>query len=137
MAWENSTPAWWRSSPLVVQVVLLVVFLPGLLAHELTHMVAGAIWTDVDLVLDDVAVDIHWEDAEAPPWWAPVFVNLSPFLFGVGVAYAAALGVYVTGSVVSMSLPVLAYVLIQWFVYTLAVLGDLNWTPGIPDRDAA
>jgi len=123
MAWTNATPGWWRSAPTTLQVGLLVVFLPGVLLHELTHAVVASPNADVTLVWDAVAVDMAW--APETPRAAVVLAHLAPLLVGW-----LAGAVLVTGHVVLGAKPnelVMLYVVAQWLLYTVPVLGDLEF----------
>lgn len=123
MAWSNSTPAWWQSTPTTVQVGLLVVFLPGVLLHELTHAIVASPNADVTVVWDEVAVVMVW--TPGTPRAAIALAHLAPLLLGW-----AAGAILVAGHVLldaGTNDLVTLYVLAQWLLYTVPVLGDVNF----------
>lgn len=121
--WANSTPSWWRETSTHVQVVLLALFLPGVLLHELTHAVVASPFADVDIVWGAVAVDMEWRPST--PRGAVAIAHLAPLLVG----WLTGL-VFVVGHVLYQpDLPGLAmiFVVVQWLLYTVPVLGDLDF----------
>lgn len=122
---DAPTPGWWRRLATPSQLVLLAVFLPGVLAHELTHAVAAWPWGRPRFQWDHLAVDLHWrpETPQRAVWAA----HLAPFLAGWAVGLVA-LAAALDGQswLLSLRLPSLAYLVFQWSAYTWLVLWDID-----------
>jgi len=70
-----------------------VVMLPVRLAHEATHVVAGWPWANswsIRVRLSRLTTRIHF--ADDTPTWAVYWTHLAPFLVGLLMAAAAAVG---------------------------------------------
>ena len=129
MTWTQSTSSLWARVPTSLQVAILAVCLPGMLSHELTHLVLGRRWAaDATLDLDRMAVDLEWSPSTS--WWRVVVQGLAPLLVGwlLG-ALAAAYAVFAGVRVPVVLVPVLAWAVFQWAVYTLPFWGDLVSLP--------
>ena len=119
----SRTPSWWRALPTTVQVVVLLVLMPGVVLHEATHATLAWPWIDVKWRWDEIAVDLYGAD-RAPPLVVTVAL-LGPTLIGwlVGVGVVLAL---LTGFTISLSLPVVLYAIGQWMLLSLMFLDDIR-----------
>jgi len=121
------TPRWWRALPTWTQVLWLSTWLPGVVAHELTHALAAEPWASSTLDFDAVACRFEWDGdhylARAVAYIAPLVVG-SALTVGLVLTVAGQPGTVVP-------LAVLAYIVINLALYTVAsvadLLGALTW----------
>jgi hypothetical protein len=114
----QNTPDLWRALPESVQVTLLLLFLPGVFAHDLTHwLVARALGADAWVLWDRIDVVMRWSPETGRPDHV-VAAHAAPFAIGwaVGVIGLAAL---VIAGPVDVLWTVGAYAVAQWAAYTL------------------
>jgi hypothetical protein len=115
------TPRWWRALPTWIQLLVLSLWLPGVVAHELTHALAARRWADSELDWDVIGCRHHWETGHPAP---RALAAIAPLLLGS----ALTVGLVATvagepGTVVGAGL--WAFVLVNLGVYTVASLADL------------
>jgi hypothetical protein len=118
---EPRTPRWWRALPTWVQAVWLATWLPGVVAHELTHWLVAHGAGDPALDFDRVACEMPQRTSR------PLVLALSfiaPLL--VGSLLSTSLVLVLAGQPGTVvPLAVLAYVALNLGLYTLASLADL------------
>lgn len=129
---DTRTPAWWCALPAQVQVLVLSVLLPGVVAHELVHALVA--WRQVDTIdWDDIAV-VFDRDADAALMLA--VAHIAPLLSGYAVAVGTLLAVGSSGGVrVPTALQtavgatgvagIAAYIVANYLLFTVASMSDV------------
>ncbi len=121
MSVDHRTPNWWRSLPTWTQAVILSLLLPGVVAHELTHILVAQPWGSGSIDWDHIACELEWRsDRPAPRAAAMIAPLVGGYALGVGIV-AVALGQ--PGITVHTGL--LAYASVNWLAYTVASVADL------------
>lgn len=118
----SQTPEWWRSLPTWAQVLILTLLLPGVVAHEMTHALAAAMWARTSLDWDAIAFEAEWTSPHPAPRAA---AHIAPLVAG----YAAAVGVFaviIGRPEFSMHSGIFAYVSVNWLAYTVASISDVR-----------
>jgi hypothetical protein len=101
--------------------VILATLLPGVVAHELTHILVARPWGRGRLDLDRIACELEWRsDHPAPRAAAHIAPLVGGYALGVGVL-AVALG----QPGLTVHTGVLAYASVNWLCYTVASVADL------------
>lgn len=118
---DSRTPRWWRSLPSWAQVVILSLLLPGVVAHELTHILVAQPWGSGHIDWDDIACEIEWRSDHPAPRAA---AHIAPLVAGYALAVGA-LAVVLGQPTVSIHAGLLAYVSVNWLAYTVASVADL------------
>lgn len=115
------TPRWWRALPTWVQAVWLAAWLPGVVAHELTHWVVAHGAGDPALDFDRIACEMPQRTSR------PLVLALgyiAPLL--VGTALTVSLVFVLAGQPGTVvGLAVACYVGVNLALYTLASVLDL------------
>jgi len=118
----SRTPRWWRALPTWAQVLWLATWLPGAVAHELTHALAATPWASTTLDFDEIACRFEWDGdhylARAVAYIAPLVVG-SALTVGLWLTVAGR-----PGSVVEVAIA--AYVYANLGVYTVASAVDCH-----------
>jgi len=115
------TPAWWRALPTWAQVVILSLLLPGVVAHELTHILVARPWGRGRIDWDTIACELEWHsDHPAPRAAAHIAPLVGGYALGVGV-----LAVAIGQPGISVHAGLLAYASVNWLAYTVASVTDL------------
>jgi hypothetical protein len=117
----NRTPDWWRSLPTWAQATILSLLLPGVIAHELTHMLCAAPWSQTALDWDGIAFEAEWTSSHPAP---RAVAHIAPLVAG----YAAGVGVFavvIGRPQFSIHAGVLAYLSVNWLAYTVASVSDV------------
>lgn len=118
---EHRTPAWWRTLPAWAQATILALLLPGVLAHELTHILVAQPWGSGAVDLDAIACELTWRSEHpAPRAAAHIAPLVGGYALGVGVV-AVALG----QPGISVHAGLLAYASVNWLAYTAASTADV------------
>jgi len=116
------TPRWWRSLPTWTQAVVLSVLLPGVVAHELTHILVARPWARGAVDWDAIACELHWRSEHpAPRAAAHIAPLVGGYALGVG-ALAAVIG----QPGITIHAGLLAYASVNWLCYTVASVADLR-----------
>lgn len=82
MSNEPRTPRWWRSLPTWIQVLVLVSWLPGAVAHELIHALVAHRWSDWRFDWDAIAVRYDWATDHPAPRAA---TQIAPLVVGLAL----------------------------------------------------
>jgi|GEM_PF-4889935 len=118
----SRTPRWWRALPTWAQALWLATWLPGAVAHELTHAICAEPWAATRIDFDEIACEFEWDGdhylARAVAYIAPLVVG-SALTVGIWLTVAGQ-----PGSVVEVA--VAAYVYVNLGVYTVASAVDLH-----------
>jgi hypothetical protein len=116
------TPRWWRALPTWVQVLWLTTWLPGVVAHELTHAITARPWASATLDLDAIACRFEWEGDH---YLARAVAYIAPLV--VGSALTVGLWLTVAGRPAGViEVAIAAYVYVNLGVYTVASAVDLH-----------
>ncbi|MFY4814535.1 hypothetical protein ACOJIV_17830 [Haloarcula sp. AONF1] len=117
----SRTPDWWRSLPTWAQAMILSLLLPGVVAHELTHIICATSWADTTLDWDAIAFEAEWTSSHPAP---RVAAHIAPLVAG----YAAGVGVFavvIGRPQFSIHAGLLAYLSVNWLAYTAASVSDV------------
>ncbi|WP_367175099.1 hypothetical protein [Haloarcula rubripromontorii] len=117
----SPTPDWWRSLPTWAQATILSLLLPGVVAHELTHVVCATSWANTALDWDSIAFEAEWTSSHPAPRAA---AHIAPLVAG----YAAGVGVFavvIGRPQFSIHAGLLAYLSVNWLAYTIASVSDV------------
>lgn len=118
---EPRTPGWWRALPTWTQAVILSLLLPGVVAHELTHILVATPWGSGHIDWDTIAAVLEWEsDAPGPRAAAHIAPLVGGYALGVG-----ALAVVLGQPGFSIHAGLLAYASVNWLAYTVATVADV------------
>jgi hypothetical protein len=102
-------------------VLTLTLWLPGVVAHELTHALTAHRWAAWSLDWDAIATEFEWESGHPAPRLATYIAPLvlgSALTVGTLAAVAGQPGITVSAGVV-------AYAGVNLAVYTIASVADL------------
>jgi hypothetical protein len=118
----SRTPRWWRALPTWAQALWLATWLPGVVAHELTHALAAAPWASTALDFDEVACRFQWDGDH---YLARAVAYIAPLVVGS----ALTVGVFLTvagrpAGIIEVAIA--AYVYVNLGVYTVASAVDLH-----------
>jgi len=112
--------------------LIALLSMPAIALHELTHAAVAWPWADVRIEWRDVpwylepGLRVRMESWDAStPTWAMLGAYVAPLLVGYVVA-GIAVCVWVSGVVVSISLPTGVFLVINWLYYTAASANDLK-----------
>ncbi|WP_251342435.1 hypothetical protein [Haloplanus halophilus] len=118
----SRTPGWWRALPTWAQALWLSAWLPGAVAHELTHALVARPWGAARLNWDEVACDIEWDGDD---YLGRAVAAIAPLV--VGSALTVGLWLTVAGRPGSIiGLAVSAYAILNLAIYTVASAVDLH-----------
>jgi hypothetical protein len=114
------TPPWWRALPTWTQAVVLSLLLPGVVLHELTHILVAQPWGGGSIDWDTIACELEWRsDHPAPRAAAHIAPLVGGYALGVG-----ALAVAIGQPGVTVHTGLLAYTSVNWLCYTVASVAD-------------
>ncbi len=106
--------------------------MPAIALHELTHAAVAWPWADVTIEWRDVpwylepGLRVRMESwASSTPTWVMIGAYVAPLVVGYAIASIVVL-VWVSGVVVSVSLPTATFLVINWLYYTAASANDLK-----------
>lgn len=117
---SGRTPDWWRALPTWTQAVILSVLLPGVVLHELTHILVAQPWGSGVIDWDGIACELRWRsDHPAPRAAAHIAPLVGGYALGVG-----ALAVVIGQPGITIHTGVLAYASVNWLCYTVASVAD-------------
>jgi hypothetical protein len=116
------TPRWWRALPTWAQALWLATWLPGAVAHELTHALVASPWASTTLDWDEIACEFAWDGDH---YLARSAAYIAPLVVGS----ALTVGVWLTvlgrpAGVVEVAIA--AYVYVNLGIYTIASAVDLH-----------
>ena len=111
----------WRDLPDAIRLPLLLLTLPGAVAHEITHaLVARPFAQSIQFRWDEIAVVIVWRDDRR---WPRVAALLAPLANGYIVGVAVVVVVLLAD--LSVNGLVLAYGAVQWVLYVWGSVRDV------------
>lgn len=119
---QPRTPPWWRALPSWAQVLILSTLLPGVVAHEFTHALVAGPWGTWDFDWDDIAVEVTWQTNHPAPRIAS---HVAPLVAGYAFAVGA-LAVVLGMPRFSMHAGLLAWISVNWLVFTVASIPDVR-----------
>lgn len=99
----------------------LACWLPGVVAHELTHALVAKPWARTSLNWDDVACEFDWRTGHPAP---RLVAYIAPLVVGSALTVGSVAAV--TGQPgLTLSIGLAAYATVNLLVYTVASLADL------------
>lgn len=120
----QNTPDLWRALPESVQVTLLLLFLPGVFAHDVTHwLTARVLGADAWVLWDRIDVVMRWPP-ETGRTAHLVAAHAAPFAIGWAVGVIGLVALVVAGPI-DVLWTVGAYAVAQWTAYTLPGVLDV------------